>query len=82
MLQELRIERIYAKYCIQFIIEPQTENYCPFINVESGFLDYNKTFSVVYRENNNQYRWWPVRMGQRTGPNGVIIEKIPVYEIL
>lgn len=39
-------------------------------------------FSVVYRENNNQYRWWPIRMGQRTGPNGVIIEKIPVYEIL
>ena len=40
------------------------------------------TFSVVYRENNNQYRWWPIRMGQRTGPNGVIIEKMPVYEIL
>ncbi|NVO12014.1 MAG: hypothetical protein HXX16_18800 [Bacteroidales bacterium] len=42
----------------------------------------NKTFSVVYRENNNQYRWWPLRVGQRTGPDGVIIEKIPVYEIL
>jgi hypothetical protein len=41
----------------------------------------NKTFSVFYRENNNQYRWWPIRMGQRTGPNGVIIEKMPVYEI-
>ena len=42
----------------------------------------NKTFDVVYRENNNQYRWWPMRMGQRTGPDGVIIEKMPVYEIL
>jgi hypothetical protein len=40
------------------------------------------TFPVIYRENNNQYRWWPIRMGQRTGPNGVIIERIPVYEIL
>lgn len=41
-----------------------------------------KTFKVVYRPNNNQYRWWPIRMGQRTGPNGVIIEKMPVYEII
>ena len=39
-------------------------------------------FAVAYRENNNQYRWWPIRMGQRTGPNDVIIEKMPVYEIL
>lgn len=41
-----------------------------------------KSFSVVYRPNNNQYRWWLIRMGQRIGPNGVIIEKMPVYEIL
>lgn len=41
-----------------------------------------RSFKVVYRENNNQYRWWPIRMGKRTGPNGVVIEKMPVYEIL
>ncbi len=41
-----------------------------------------KSFDVIYRESNNQYRWWPIRVGQRTGPNGVIIEKMPVYEIL
>jgi len=39
-------------------------------------------FVVEHRPDNNQYRWWPIRMGQKTGPEGVLIEKIPVYEIV
>lgn len=41
----------------------------------------NKSFTIEYKPENNQYRWWPIRMGKRTGPNDVLIEKIPVYEI-
>jgi len=41
----------------------------------------NTPFSVQHEPENNQYRWWAIRMGQETGPKGVVIERITVYEI-
>lgn len=35
-------------------------------------------FAVV-EEEHPQLRWWPVRLGRPTGPNGVYVERLPVY---
>ncbi len=36
----------------------------------------------VQRINYNQYHWWPIRSGKRTGPNKVIIEPIRNWEFV
>lgn len=28
-----------------------------------------------------QFRWWPVRMGQATGPGGAFVERLPLYSL-
>ena len=33
----------------------------------------------VQQEEKDRFIWWPVRMGRTTGPNGVFVERIPVY---
>lgn len=35
----------------------------------------------VIEDLRSQYRWWPMRMAKSTGPNGVFLEKIPVYSL-
>ncbi len=35
----------------------------------------------IIKEASPQLIWWPVKMGQATGPNGVFIEQLPVYSL-
>ncbi|MCX7112824.1 MAG: hypothetical protein NTX45_22440 [Proteobacteria bacterium] len=37
-------------------------------------------FNII-EESQRQFRWWPVRVGQPTGPDGVYLEELPVYSI-
>ena len=40
-----------------------------------------KTFHIEKDESYKLYLWWSVRCGQCTGPNGCIIEDVPIYTI-
>jgi hypothetical protein len=35
----------------------------------------------IVKETNSNYMWWPIRMGRRTGPKGMLIEELPIYSI-
>lgn len=35
----------------------------------------------IVKESNSNYLWWAIRMGKRTGPNGKLIEELPIYSI-
>ena len=35
----------------------------------------------VVEEDKPQFRWWPVRAGRTTGPEGVYVESLPVFAL-